>query len=316
MDISVVIPIYNVEDYILECLQSVAEQSKTEGVECLLVDDCGTDDSMKIAENYISSYKGNINFRLLFHEKNKGLSVARNTGVRAAKGKYLFFLDSDDTIKPCCLELLYGQAEQYSADMVQGTYESESKYLLLMGKAKLPFFSDDRSFIKRTLLDYDLNPIMAQNRLLKKQVVLDNHLYFKEGIIHEDQYWNFFLAKVIRRIVFCKEKTYFYRMNPKSITNKVNIGKECLAFKVMIADFCQSVDSEDINSQIKYIFCSLLRAIDSKFYGTQKDKQVLLSSYKKQIGFMSQVLVDMIFYFQPNTWMRRKLINLYLRNLN
>ncbi len=316
MDISVIVPIYNVEKYILDCLLSVANQTKTVGIECLLVDDRGTDNSMEVVESFVSSYKGFIDFRILHHAKNKGLSAARNTGIMAAKGKYLFFLDSDDIIMPCCLELLHGLAEQYVADMVQGSYESKSPYLLQMENVSLPLFSDDEPFIKRVLLNYDLIPVMAQNRLVKKQVVVANELYFKDGIIHEDQYWNFFLAKVIRRIVFCKERTYFYRLNPNSITNKVNLGKESLSFKTMITDFCKSIDSKEKNIQLKYIFCSLLRAIDSKYYTTEKDKEKLLSCYKKQVGFIARLWVDIIFLITPKVWIRGKLVNIYMKTLS
>lgn len=125
MDISVIVPIYNVENYILECLQSVAAQTKTKNVECILVDDCGTDNSVKVAEQFISDYKGDISFALFHHSENKGLSAARNTGIKNARGKYLFFLDSDDTIKPYCLDELFALAEKYHADMVQGSYESD-----------------------------------------------------------------------------------------------------------------------------------------------------------------------------------------------
>lgn len=112
MDISVIVPIYNVENYILECLQSVAAQTKTKNVECILVDDCGTDNSVKVAEQFISAYKGDISFALFHHSENKGLSSARNTGIKNARGKYLFFLDSDDMIKPYCLDELFALAEK------------------------------------------------------------------------------------------------------------------------------------------------------------------------------------------------------------
>lgn len=316
MDISVIVPVYNVEKYIWDCLQSVANQTKTVGVECILVDDKGTDNSMGIVEEFVSSYNGFVGFRILHHEENKGLSAARNTGIKAAKGKYLFFLDSDDTVMPCCLELLQGLAEQYGADMVQGSYKSESPYLLQMENVNLPLFSNDESFVKRTLLNYDCVPVMAQNRMVKKQVVLDSKLYFKEGIIHEDLYWNFFLAKAIRRIVFCKERTYFYRLNPNSITNKINLSKESQSFKTIITDFCENIDAKEKKIQLKYIFCSLLRAIESKFYATEKDKEQLLSCCKKQVGIMGRLWVGMIFWISPRTWIRGKLVNLYMKTLS
>ena len=105
--ISIVVPIYNVEPYILECLESVANQKNANGIECILVDDCGKDKSMEIAEQFVCSYNGPIHFSVIHHEKNMGLSAARNCGTKVAQGEYIFFLDSDDTIVPNCMELLW-----------------------------------------------------------------------------------------------------------------------------------------------------------------------------------------------------------------
>ena len=102
--ISIIIPIYNVEPYIEDCLQSVMRQTYRGMMECILVDDCGTDNSMKVAEQLIKIYNGPIDFKVLHHEHNRGLSAARNTGIDAACGDYVYFLDSDDWISDDCFE--------------------------------------------------------------------------------------------------------------------------------------------------------------------------------------------------------------------
>ena len=111
--ISIIIPIYNVQDYIIECLDSIASQTYTAGVECILVDDCGNDNSMKMVNDYLDSYKGEIDFRIVKHEHNRGLSAARNTGIMDAKGKYVLFVDSDDSISDQCLMYFMQVAQQY-----------------------------------------------------------------------------------------------------------------------------------------------------------------------------------------------------------
>ena len=85
ISISIIIPIYNVESFVAECLQSVAIQNYQGPIECILVDDCGTDKSIEIANSFIKNYKGDISFQLIHHDKNCGLSAARNTGINAAK---------------------------------------------------------------------------------------------------------------------------------------------------------------------------------------------------------------------------------------
>lgn len=313
MDISVIIPIYNVKDYVLDCLHSVANQTKKNGVECILVDDRGTDNSMEIADKFVSSYNGMIDFRIYHHDKNKGLSAARNSGIREAKGKYLYFLDSDDTIYPNCLNIMFDSAEKYDADLVQGSYDSDVPYMEQFSKHSLPLFSDNHPFIKRTLLDYDVNPVMAQNRLVKKNIIMDNNLFFKEGFIHEDHYWTFFLAKVINRICFIKDKTYYYRQTIGSITNRVNIEKETLAFRTLITDFCANIDNLEIGAQKKYIFCLLLSAISSHYYKNNEEKKMLMQSFERHNNLFVNYWVKLILDLKNGSFSQTLLIKILIK---
>lgn len=313
MDISVIIPIYNVKDYVLDCLHSVANQTKKNGVECILVDDRGTDNSMEIAEKFVSSYNGMIDFRIYHHDKNKGLSAARNSGIREAKGKYLYFLDSDDTIYPNCLNIMFDSAEKYDADLVQGSYDSDVPYMEQFSKHSLPLFSDNHPFIKRTLLNYDVNPVMAQNRLVKKNIIVDNNLFFKEGIIHEDHYWTFFLAKVINRICFIKDKTYYYRQTIGSITNRVNIEKETFAFRTLITDFCANIDNIEIGAQKKYIFCLLLSAISSHYYKNNEEKKMLMQSFERHNNLFVNYWVKLILDLKNGSFSQTLLIKILIK---
>ena len=258
MKVSIIIPVYNVEHYIEECLQSVANQTMTEGIECIIVDDCGQDNSAAIAKYFIDSYQGDILFTFLQREKNGGLSAARNTGIEAAMGEYVYFLDSDDFIVPECIKTLYSIAIANNADVVQAAYITVSQHLENAMSIKHPVFTDDRKYIKRTFLDYDRNPVMAQNRLIRRQLIIDNELWFKEGIIHEDNYWTFFLAKYVRRMAFCPEKLYFYRETPGSITKSKNTEKEVLAFKTMVRDFTANIDDFERGAQKRFIFLHIL----------------------------------------------------------
>lgn len=309
--ISIIIPIYNVELYIEECLQSVANQTITEGVECILVDDCGTDNSMEIAEGFISSYNGMIDFRIFHHAKNKGLSAARNSGISKAKGKYLFFLDSDDAIDPNCLNIMFDAAEKYDADLVQGSYVSDVPYMEQFSRQSLPLFSDNHPFIKKTLLDYDVNPVMAQNRLVKKSIIEDNNLFFKEGIIHEDNYWTFFLAKYVKRMAFCPKKLYYYRITPGSITNKIDKERETSAFATMVNDFSENIDSFYKGAQKRYIFLHLLTMKNNHYYSDSKELKRLFNIFNCQCTYLERFL--MLLIFNSKGYFQAKVINLLQR---
>lgn len=107
MNVSIIIPIYNVASYIEECLRSVMLQTYQGKMERLMVDDCGTDDSIAIAEKMIANYSGPIKFQIMHHEYNRGLSAARNIGTLQATGGYLYYLDSDDEITIDCIKKEY-----------------------------------------------------------------------------------------------------------------------------------------------------------------------------------------------------------------
>lgn len=104
MKISVVVPLYNVGSYVLRCLNSIINQTLVEEVECIIVNDCSTDKSLEIVNLRLSNYVGPISFHILHHEKNRGLAAARNTGLQAATGEYIIFIDSDDYCELTMLE--------------------------------------------------------------------------------------------------------------------------------------------------------------------------------------------------------------------
>lgn len=311
--ISIIIPIYNVEPYIAECLASVGAQTMAEGVECILVDDCGQDASVSKAERFVAEYKGKVAFRLVHHQKNGGLSAARNTGIREAQGKYLYLLDSDDTISDNCIELLYGLAEKHGADLVQSCFESEYAYITQFDFSRYPAFSDDAAYNKRLLLNQDLLPVTAPNRLLRRDLVVKNALFFREGIIHEDNHWTFFLAKHVGRMAFCGEKTYFYRCTPGSIMNKPNHEKEILSYRVRLADFMRHIDPAERGAQLHTVMCQLLMCVDGRYYDTAEERTGLIAQFARLNSPWQRPLIAIIFSLKPGTWLRSKFINMLFR---
>lgn len=247
MKVSVIIPIYGVEKYISDCLNSVMKQSYTNDIECILINDCTKDQSIEIAKNLIENYDGNINFKIYEHSVNGGLSAARNTGILEAKGDYLYFLDSDDYITPDCIKVLAETAQKFpKAQIVQAGAEATTKgfeYLSLKS-TKLKEYTEDKRYIKREMLMAHYPPT-AWNKLIKRDWLLKHNLFFKEGLLHEDDYWNFFAAKHVTAYAICKQDTYLYNIRPGSITqapNERNIKSRLIsAFDFMnnIDDFCK-----------------------------------------------------------------------------
>jgi glycosyltransferase involved in cell wall biosynthesis len=221
MTISVIIPVYNVEKCIKRCLDSViAQESDDFDIECILVDDCSPDMSMDIAKGIIAQYNGSIIFRLLQNQENQGLSCSRNNGLMIAKGDYVFFLDSDDDLAPNCLSSLYKEINQNGrdVDMVIGNsydYYSGNYWQKKDGTPSLLLNHDD---IMRRFLRVEIPP-MAWNKLVRRQFLLDNQLYFRPRMLHEDELWSYQLFNVIRSVVLIPEVTYHYEQNEFSIMN-------------------------------------------------------------------------------------------------
>lgn len=223
MQVSIIIPVYNVETYIEKCLQSVADQTFNGEMECLIIDDCGQDSSMSIAEQFINDYKGEIHFRIFHHEHNRGLSAARNTGIDNAKGDWIYFLDSDDWITSNCIELIMNAVKQHpntdavyaGTNVINGKHEwadYENRYL--------PEYTEDQWWINTTLLKRGVLGMTAWNKLFKRELIEKNHLRFIEGLKHEDEVWNMQLSQIINSICILKKNTYFYLKRNNGIIGK------------------------------------------------------------------------------------------------
>lgn len=313
MKISIIVPIYNVEQYLFECLQSVINQTMTEGIECILIDDCGTDRSVRIAEDFVKSYHGIIHFSLIHHKENGGLSEARNSGVYAAKGDYVYFLDSDDTIEPNAMELMWNLIRKYGyVDLVQGSFYGSEEQRQTVSQYLHKEYIVDKKTIKRFLLDYKGDIVPAQSRLVNREFLLENNLFFKKGIIHEDNLWTFFLAKVTRTMCFCKERTYFHRHNPSSITGNINIAKEAFAYKILINDFCLNLDSFLRGTQKIFILNNFLTANNNGYYKSESDKEEMLHSLYHVNNMIENFLFNSYLKIN-NDFVKNKVLHLLMR---
>ena len=256
MKVSIIVPIYNVGPFLERCLQSVANQAYS-NIECILVDDCGTDDSMKICEDFLNSYKGGIVFKLFHHEQNKGLSAARNTGFFHADGDYVFFLDSDDELSTNAIAVLVAKAKEHPGiDMVQGnTISIPYKEYWDNSCFKDHSYTTDNLWIRHNYYKKEGKalPPNAWNKLLKTDFIKENNLLFKEGIIFEDQQWMWFLVKYIKSMAFIFQTTYIYYIRPNSIMTSLTPKKDAIAWWRVIQEWICHVDNISYVDQLKKI---------------------------------------------------------------
>lgn len=179
--VSVVVPVYNVEAYLDECLRSILSQT-VDDFEVVVVDDGSTDDSMEIAERHADQDR-----RIkLVRQPNGGLGQARNTGVEAAEGEFLSFVDSDDRLPPEALELLLSALDKTGSDFATGNiHRFNSRRTWPAAFLKRTFFRRRyRTHIER--FRWLLSDRMAQNKLWRRSFWDEHDLRFPEGVLHED----------------------------------------------------------------------------------------------------------------------------------
>lgn len=224
--VSINIPVFKCEKYILRCLDSVKHQTYT-NLEIILVNDATPDNSVKIIEKFMHDYP-HLNIKLFHNEINEGLSIVRNKGIENSTGKYIYMLDSDDFITPDCIEKLLRIAETENPDIVVGeTICLDSKD----GKEKLLFPINSKEkilsgndLIFERFVDGDW-PIIGPNKLYNRNWINENNLRFVKGLYSQDELWAFHCAFKIKKIAFLKEVTYIYYLHGEStIYNKKKVN--------------------------------------------------------------------------------------------
>lgn len=254
MDVSIIMPVYQVSPYIEDCLRSVMQQTYRGSMECLIVDDSTTDDSIAIAEKMIDEYKGTIRFRILHHEENRGLSAARNTGTLQATGEYLYYIDSDDEITEDCIEKLMAVAIQDpSIDMVQGNacrHTLQRETIILVKDIVLPL-PEANSEVRKCRYQYGQLYSNVWNKLLRRDFIIDNHLLCREGIIHEDELWVFYLVKYLKKACFLPDITYHQKKRPGSITTGTDLStrmaNKCIVYREVLSHLTPGYEQEEFD---------------------------------------------------------------------
>lgn len=234
-------------------------------MECLIVDDCGTDESISIAERVIAEYEGPIRFEILHHDHNRGLSAARNTGTLAARGDFIFYLDSDDFISDDCISILMAVAMRDPAiEMVQGRFclcDSEKCYPFIK-EASVVHAITNHDVWESLFLRY-LIVTASWNKLVKRSFILDHDLLFKEGLLFEDGLWQFYTMKYISNVVLVPDITYHYRKRPGSIctsTDKATAAyHKSIIYQDILVHLTPDREKEEFKFYARQLSVSLIR---------------------------------------------------------
>lgn len=213
--VSVIVPAYNAEKFLKECLDSIINQSFRD-IEIICINDGSTDSTESIIANYTK-----LDSRISgFTQINQGLGAARNKGLSIAKGDYVCFVDADDWLSKHFILRLYQQAHIVDADIAMGNIVraipdgSKFVYVDFVKVMKRQIVCD--ALEKYKIMDIPRRNYVV-NKLYKRQSLIDNDLWFEEGVAFEDIEWSTNMAYKLKKLVTARHANYYYRYNTISL---------------------------------------------------------------------------------------------------
>ena len=287
--ITIIVPVYQVERYLDRCVQSVLAQTFRD-FECILVDDGSTDASGRMCDEYARKYD---NFSVV-HKENGGLSSARNVAIPQAKGKYLYFLDSDDVLHPQALELMLRTMEETEADLVSAPQQEFSS-----PQPEFPVLDQvEKEVLERSDFIDHLLPenfgricVTACGKLYRSEIF--RTLRYPEGKIYEDLHVYLDVLLSCKRIAVLDAPLYYYYTNPASITRSNYLAHDRFGEFQVREGYIRFFEERGLAQQVQYAlndyltfflrnaFAVLLRYPQRK--ASLKGEMVIFRSHLKQI---------------------------------
>ncbi len=254
--VSIIVPIYNVDKYLSECLTSLTNQTLKD-IEIICINDGSTDNSLEVLKNFASK---DSRIKVINNQQNEGPSIARNIGMQTATGDYIGFVDSDDWIAPDFYEKLYSAITSHDVDIACATIirkrKNSSKYRVLYKEQKIYKTLEDKlRIINYPKCSYVWNKLYKANKI--------KNIPFKKGIYFEDVYWTLEVLKRSNKIITVPNTSYFYRVNLESIVKRVKDPKRQLDFynsQKFVVNFYEekgiklAKKYQNITKEIKYLW--------------------------------------------------------------
>ena len=296
--VSVIVPVYNVEKYLVKCLDSIINQTYKD-IEIILVDDGSTDNSGKICDKY--ALKDERIY--VIHNSNSGVSHARNCGINKAKGEYILFIDSDDFIDKNYVQELIGLTRKENYDLVMC---SEYDYFIINNCIRIRKISLPLTGIFRYDY-YKLKNIIEPPylKLYKRNIINKFNIRFKEDISYcEDQIFNMEYFKHVNKYAFINKPLY-YHIHEKNnslgkIKNKINMEATIKKIRIEI-DFLNEMDIFNKNELLsEHIFNLILDFLNLK------DEKSSYKNYKKRTNRVKKIFFNNITY--KNLSLKKKIL--------
>ena len=296
--VSIIVPVYNVALYIDACLESIKQQTY-QHIEIIVVEDCSTDDSKGLLNSHLSDNR----IRLVQHQKNRGLSAARNTGIESAAGEYIMFVDSDDIVDTRLVAACVACALKTNAEVV--TY-GFSTFKDGIAEAALPYPSSNLACetIVEDLYYFD-QPHFAWLKFIRSSVIQAASLRFPIDLYYEDWpfHWHLGLSTKVRYRL--PMNFYLYRQRDTSITGVAD--KKLLDLFViysMVINLIETYQANDIKKsfarKVRQSHWTILTRIDSRYLASalkeakETEKALKLRNYKNDLNIRTMMIINIV----------------------
>lgn len=294
--VSIVVPIYNVEDYLEKCIESILNQTY-KNIEVLLINDGSPDNCERICKKYEKKDK-RIKY---FKQKNAGLSAARNTGIELSTGKYIMFVDSDDYINYNIVEKLYGIIIDNNASIAmcnyKKVYDKDTCDMSKKENGKIVLYRGNKKYSNlfnklKTVTTIACAKIYDKN--------LFNDIKYPLGKLHEDEYTMYKLLNLSKKIVYADCKYYYYYQRPNSISKSYNIKR------IDILDALKEKMNFFYKKGLKKYY---YLAVYDYFYQLLYQKEMISRNYKDQEESLKKIDNEIVKY------KNKVFINIYINPL-
>ena len=284
MELSIIVPIYNVEDYLEECLKSLYN-IKNIKLEIILVNDGSKDNSFKIMEKFKEIYPEKT---VLINKENGGLSSARNAGMKAAVGEYISFIDSDDFIDVDEFEKFFKEGQKDKLDVMVGnmryyTPEKTGDSLFRSDVVKNSGIVNGIDFFWNLFQKPKCFREEVVDDIYKREFLVKNNIWFNENIVHEDSEFTPLVYLKAEKVKYIDRAFYFYRQRTGSIMNKVSeksiVSLESICEKFFIE--CKNLDSIKGKEVLSSLILSFYSVVVYKRYNGAGDWKRVHKRYKE-----------------------------------
>lgn len=286
---SIIIPIYNVQDYLADCLETILHQVKDVSIECFLVDDGSIDQSGVIAKEYAERHSDVFKY---LKKENGGLSDARNYAIPYAKHEYTFFIDSDDYISENTFYILASIIEKQHPDLIIFDYCNtwdDKKKVIELSKIEEGIISKK---------DYLMMNPSAWNKVIKTSILKEYAIQFPKGLWYEDRATTGNYVNYCQSIYYCKHPLYFYRQRENSIMQQQSYNPKMMDITNAMNLFDSQVSDKQYKEEKEYLFISnllfqhALRVLPLKRYKELEECYMILQKrypmWRKNKYFLKQ----------------------------